>query len=33
MGKENISEKFRKKKIDETSDYFIKGIKQNDIDD
>ena len=33
MGKENISEKFRKKKISETRDYFIKGIKQNDIDD
>ena len=33
MGKENISDKFRKRKINKTRDYFIKGIKQNDIDD
>ena len=31
MTKENISQKFRLKNMDETSNYFLEEIKQNDL--
>ena len=31
MGKENISQEFRLKIIDETRNYFVEEIKQNEL--